>query len=183
MGILLNLSNALDKQEILRSEIRKISEPLSSDNMRNLPYLRACIKESLRLYPVAPVNSRTTKQDLVLDDIVIPKNTDVIMPTISLMRDEKHFDNANEFIPERWIRGNDLCKARDPFAYLPFGFGPRACVGKRIAMMELEVVLINILKNFKVQYYHSKQNAFVPQFINIPNLPLKFTFRNILEDE
>lgn len=96
---------------------------------------------------------------------------------ITLMRDENYFNKANEFVPERWLRGNDLCEVRDPFAYLPFGFGARACVGKRIAMMELEVVIIHILKNFKVQYYHSQDNAFLPQFINVPNLPLKFTFR------
>lgn len=155
-----------------------IEEPLSTDNMKNLPYLRACIKESLRLYPVAPVNSRTTTQEIVIQDFTIPKNTDIIMPMTTLMRDEMYFSNADQFVPERWLRGNELCKVSDPFVYLPFGFGARACVGKRIAMMELEVVLINILKNFKVQYYHSKENAFHPQFINVPNIPLKFTFRN-----
>ncbi|KAL5278663.1 hypothetical protein ACFFRR_003348 [Megaselia abdita] len=178
VGLLLNLSADLNKQEILRKEIESIEEPLSFDNMKNLPYLRACIKESLRLYPVAPVNSRTTTQEIVIQDFRIPKHTDIVMPMINLMRDEQYFQNANHFIPERWLRGNEHFKVRDPFVYLPFGFGPRACVGKRIAMMELEVVVINILKNFKIQYYHSRNNAFVPRFINVPNLPLKFTFRD-----
>uniref|UniRef100_T1GAH4 Cytochrome P450 n=1 Tax=Megaselia scalaris TaxID=36166 RepID=T1GAH4_MEGSC len=171
VGILLNLSTALDKQEILRSEILKIEGPITSDKMKSLPYLRACIKESLRLYPVAPVNSRTTTQAIEIGDYEIPKNTDIIMPMISLMRDENYFRNSNEFIPERWLRGDEMCDSKEPFVYLPFGFGPRACVGKRIAMMELEIVLINILRNFKVQFYHSTNDAFFPQFINIPNIP------------
>ena len=67
-----------------------------------------------------------------------------------MLREEKHFSNNREFIPERWLRQQSdtpVCphqaevKAQNPFVFLPFGFGPRTCIGKRFAEMEIEVLI------------------------------------------
>lgn len=76
---------------------------------------------------------------------VMSLQTDVLMPTSLMMTDEQIFKNALSFEPERWLRdaaGNTApTKALNPFAYLPFGFGSRSCVGRRLAEMEIQILM------------------------------------------
>lgn len=91
------------------------------------------------------------------------------MANIIAMRDEVHFPNASEYLPERWLKGNqpDACpakKASNPFVYLPFGFGPRSCIGKRIAVMELNIILKRLLEKYEVEYHYGDlkyRNGFI----------------------
>lgn len=76
-----------------------------------------------------------------------------------VMREEQHFKDGNAYMPERWLKGNHplACpahKATNPFVYLPFGFGPRACVGRRIATLELDVILKRLLEKYRVEYHY-----------------------------
>lgn len=181
MGCLLSLAKNQDKQDILREEFRQIpNEFITAKDLNNLPYLRACIKESLRLYPVVSANARSVGQDIVVGGYKIPKGVTVGMPMHVLMHDDQYFKNPKQFVPERWIKGSEHYKGNsDPFIYLPFGFGPRSCIGKRLSNMELEVVLINIIKNFKVEFNHSTDNAFKSNTVNVPNIPLQFKFSDL----
>lgn len=65
------------------------------------------------------------------------------MASIILQNDPKYFSEANKFIPERWLRENaeKSDKLSNPFVYLPFGFGPRSCIGRRFAELEINVML------------------------------------------
>lgn len=145
--------------------------------MKNLPYLRACIKESLRLHPVLPANFRSAGHDVVLSNHNIPKGTDIVMPVQILMRDEKHYVRPDEFIPERWMKESPFYHGnKDPFIFLPFGFGPRMCIGRRISEQELEIALLVILRNFKIEFHYDTKDPFITNFINVPNIPLKFKF-------
>lgn len=180
-GCLLSLAKNQDKQDLLREEIRQISNDfLKPSDLNNLPYLRACIKESLRIYPVVSANARSVGQDVIIGGYEIPKGETVGMPFHVLMHDEKYFKSPKQFLPERWIKGSEHYKGNsDPFIYLPFGFGPRSCIGKRLSNMELEVVLINIVKNFKVEFNYSTDNAFKSNTVNVPNIPLQFKFNDL----
>lgn len=179
-SILLSLAKNPDKQSKLREEVMAMKEPLTRESLNSAPYLRACIKESIRMYPVTFGNGRAVVRDVVIGGYQIPKDTMTLMVFQPLYRDEKYYKNPDQFIPERWIRESDLYQGQqDPFVFLPFGFGPRACVGKRISNMELEIGTINIVKNFLVEFNYPLENAFASRLLNVPIIPLKFKFTDI----
>lgn len=170
-----------EKQEKLRKTILEIlpneSDCLNEENMKNLPYLRACIKEALRLYPVISGMSRQAGSDMILSGYQIPKGTNVICWPQLFYRDEKYFQNPNDFIPERWIR-NDTWNKQFQSYFMPFGFGLRACIGKRIANMEMECLLTNLIRNYKIECEMENYN-FKSTFINVPIGEMKFKITKI----
>ncbi|XP_023294457.2 cytochrome P450 CYP12A2-like isoform X1 [Lucilia cuprina] len=194
-GLLLCLAKNPEKQAKLREEVRQIlphkDSEFTEEACKNMPYLRACIKESLRVYPLTVGNARSPANDVVLSGYRIPKNTRVSMVSIALLRDENHFPRANEYLPERWLRmqketnTNQMTTSAHPlrpscpFVYLPFGFGPRTCIGRRIVEMELELGIARIVRNFQIEFNHPTDNAFKSVLMNVPNIPLKFKFTDI----
>lgn len=111
--------------------------------MVNMPYLRAVIKESLRMRPVAGATARKSIQNLVLSGYAVPKGVDMIMSQMLMSENDQFFGRGSEFLPERFLKekSNPELKGDNPFAFLPFGFGTRMCIGKRFAELELEIVI------------------------------------------
>ncbi|KAH8264316.1 hypothetical protein KR038_006388 [Drosophila bunnanda] len=191
-GLLLCLAKNPEKQEKLREEVMKVLPQKDSEfteaSMKNVPYLRACIKESQRIYPLVIGNARGLTRDSVISGYRVPAGTFVSMVSISAITSEEHFPKASDFLPERWLRSandsaggcpaNDL-KTKNPFVFLPFGFGPRMCVGKRIVEMELELGVARLLRHFTVEFNHPTRNAFRSALVNLPNIPLKFKFTDL----
>ncbi|SPP87662.1 blast:Probable cytochrome P450 12a4%2C mitochondrial [Drosophila guanche] len=189
---LLCLAKNPEKQAKLREEIMKVLPDKDSEctveSMNNVPYLRACLKESHRLYPLVVINGRVLNRDSVLSGYQVPAGTNVLMIPGSLLSSGEHFPQADKFLPERWMRNstdatsecpaNDL-KLKNPFVFLPFGFGPRMCVGKRIADMELELGIARLIRNFNIEFNHPTENAFRSELISFPNIPLKFKFTDL----
>ncbi|XP_037952274.1 cytochrome P450 CYP12A2-like [Teleopsis dalmanni] len=190
-GIMLCLAKNPEKQQKLREELFRLmpekDTPFTEDIRKELNYMRCCIKEALRLYPLGPGNTRTVQNDVVLSGYQVPMGTQVFMMAASVLKDEANFSRASEFIPERWIRqkkqDSTECpasmKTTNPFIYLPFGFGPRVCIGKRVAELELELGVARIIRNFKVEFNHSTENVFKPLIFNVPNIPLQFKFIDV----
>uniref|UniRef100_A0A182M3X7 Cytochrome P450 n=1 Tax=Anopheles culicifacies TaxID=139723 RepID=A0A182M3X7_9DIPT len=186
VGILYCLAKHPDKQARLREELRTImpskDTPLTASMMSNLPYLRACIKEGIRLFPPTAGNFRATGRDMVLQGYRIPKDTDIAMGSLVLMRDENYFVRSKEFLPERWLndRDADIPSAKDvnPFIFLPFGFGSRSCIGKRLAMMEMEVVLARLVRQFHFRWNYEDYKVRTT-VINLPGSPLRFEVRDV----
>ncbi|XP_037044398.1 probable cytochrome P450 12b2, mitochondrial [Bradysia coprophila] len=183
-NLLYHLAKNPFKQEKLRDEVMKIlptvDSKLSTTSLGSVPYMRACIKETMRLTPPIPVNMRGTGRNLVLQGYQIPKNTDVAMFGALLHLDDNHFTRSAEFIPERWLSGTDVMegcpnngRSDNPFAFLPFGFGSRACIGKRFAEMEIAIVLLRILREFRVEWHYGPLK-YVQAFIVTPTNDLKF---------
>ena len=118
-----------------------------------LPYLRACIEESLRVRPpssfglprIVPKGGRQIAGQFV------PEGVTVSVPTYSLLRDETAFDNATEYIPDRWMTDDPEKKRRMMNNHLPFSTGPRACIGRNIAYFEQTVLIATILKFYDCQ--------------------------------
>ncbi|MGB5812123.1 MAG: cytochrome P450, partial [Polyangiales bacterium] len=114
------------------------------DDLPELPYLEMVIKESLRLLPSVWAYAREPQRDIVLEGYFIKKGTPVTISHIAMGRNEKYFDNPTEFRPERWTR--EFERSLPKGAYTPFAQGPRVCLGKQFAMMEMRIVLGTLLQ-------------------------------------
>ncbi|OCT63308.1 hypothetical protein XELAEV_18044406mg [Xenopus laevis] len=135
-------------QQIVQN-LEKDQVPTAED-VPKIPLVRAVVKETLRLFPVLPGNGRVTQDDLVLDGYLIPKGTQLALCHYSTSFDDKCFPAAEEFKPERWIRSGNL-ERKENFGSIPFGYGIRSCIGRRIAELELHLLLIQLLQNFEIK--------------------------------
>ncbi|CAK1551625.1 unnamed protein product [Leptosia nina] len=147
ISILYFLAQNPEKQEKLREEI------ISEDPKQS--YLKACIKEALRLIPITPANLRKVSKEYDVLGYRIPKDALVIMNHGVLCKMEEHYPKPDEFIPERWVvdKSDPLYYGHaHPFAYSPFGYGTRSCIGRRIAQLQMESFVPKIVRNFHVSW-------------------------------
>jgi cytochrome P450 len=120
---------------------------IAYDKVKHLPYLRACLDESLRLFPPTPHGlPRETPPDgtNILGDY-IPGGITVAMSAFVAHRNESTFPQANEYIPERWL--GEESKSLQPF-FLAFSAGARGCIGRNISYLEQTVVLASVLRRY-----------------------------------
>lgn len=121
--------------------------PQSHEELSRLPYVEACANETMRLKPVAPINSVEAARDTVVGNVQIPKGTLLMC----LMRpggmDERRFPDAADFDPQRWLGANAAAPKR---ASMPFGAGPRLCPGRYLAMLEIKMVAAMLLGGFEI---------------------------------
>ncbi|CAG5114934.1 unnamed protein product [Candidula unifasciata] len=129
-----------DVQARIRNEISKVlgdsTEP-DYDKCNSLKYTEAAISETLRMYPPVHLLSRLAERDISFKGVQIPAHTGITVPLFNIGRDPEFFEDPDSFKPERFLNEN---KANiNSITYLPFGFGPRACIGMRLAIMELKI--------------------------------------------
>lgn len=132
----------------LREELRRVvgQRPISNEDLPRLEYTSAVIKETMRLYPPAYVLARRATEDVVIGGFDVPRGSEVIVWTYFTHRDPLVYPEPEQFRPERFF-GED--EARIPkCAYVPFGAGPRACIGKTFAMAEAVVALASIARQW-----------------------------------
>lgn len=184
-GILYCLATHPEKQDKLREELRTIlpkkDSPLTSESMRSLPYLRACIKEGMRLYSPVFGNLRAAGRDIVLQGYQIPKGTDVAMASMIVQQDDRFIPRAKEFLPERWLKQTEGCpsiKDAHPFVYLPFGNGPRTCIGRRLAMLEMEILVSRITRLFDYRWNYGELQM-KATLVNTPVNELRFQMKEV----
>lgn len=144
-----NLATHPDIQRKLQMEIDEAfpnKEPLTYDTLMKMEYLDMVINESLRMYPPFGRMDRVCKKTIELKGIIIPKDTVILIPIYALHHDPKHWPEPEEFRPERFSKENK--DSVNPFAYLPFGAGPRNCIGFRFAQATLKAAITRILQRF-----------------------------------
>ena len=174
-----------DKQEVLRQEVLSVlgNETMATPTMlAEMPYLKAWVRETLRLYPVLTAISRVLPTDIILSGYHIPAGTQVDCFSYFMSHDEGVFENAQEFKPERWLRDKEQLESRkfndakEVFSSIPFGFGTRMCLGRRIAELELHLLLARIVQQLEIDY---PPGYIVQPFFRgvvIPDRPLRVKF-------
>ncbi|NXE67494.1 CP3A9 protein, partial [Calcarius ornatus] len=141
-----------DVQEKVLQEIDTVlpnKAPLTYEAIMKLEYLDMTVNETLRVYPLGGRIERTCKKDVEINGVIIPKGVVVTIPPYVLHRDPDYWPNPDEFRPERFSKENK--ESIDPYTYLPFGAGPRNCIGMRFALLILKVAIVSLLQHFTFQ--------------------------------
>uniref|UniRef100_A0A4W4GZ29 unspecific monooxygenase n=1 Tax=Electrophorus electricus TaxID=8005 RepID=A0A4W4GZ29_ELEEL len=144
-----NMATNPESMKKLQEEIDQTfpdKAPVEYDAVMNMDYLDAALNESLRLYPVASRLERVCKKTVEINGLTIPKDTVVMIPVYSLHRDPEYWTDPDTFNPERFTKENK--ELIDPYAYMPFGAGPRNCIGMRFALVSMKLAIVQILQNF-----------------------------------
>ncbi|KAI4462638.1 kicstor complex protein c12orf66 [Holotrichia oblita] len=151
--LLYHLARFPRTQQKLYDEIKSLPAKIDKNMLMNLPYLKACIQESLRLQPPMPILNRILTKDIVVHGYKIPKGTYMLIATkLSSLREE-HFEDSLKFKPERWMYP-ELGKDMESMATIPFGHGAKACLAKDLAEAELSLLIYKLLRKFRVEYHY-----------------------------
>ena len=153
-----------------------IGNDLKVQDLAKMKYLMACIKEAMRLSPTSSGNLRVIENDVVIQGYEVPKGTMIWWMHSIINFDENVFANPNQFMPERWI---DNKKEIPKFANRQFSHGPRMCVGKRFADLELQIAIHKIISNFNIKWMRSEPMTVHQELVNVPDHPLDFKFTDI----
>jgi cytochrome P450 len=141
-------------REAVMTEFGETTDNISFQTLKRCEYLKHVVNETLRLYPIVPVNARRANCNTTLprgggpdemDPIYIEKGTNVQYCTYALQRNKEFWgDDSDEFRPERWMEGKKVI----PWTYIPFNGGPRICLGQQFALTEASYVLVRIVQTF-----------------------------------
>ncbi|XP_011164433.3 probable cytochrome P450 6a14 isoform X2 [Solenopsis invicta] len=158
-------------QDKVRKEIDEMlvkHGDLTYDAINDMTYLHKVINETLRKYPSLPILNRicTEEIDLPTTNIRIPKGTLITVPVLGVHRDPSIYPDPDKFDPERF--NVDKVKERHPYAYIPFGEGPRNCIGSRFGYLQMKIGLVSLLSKYKFKL-HSRTPV-----------PLNFSERSIV---
>uniref|UniRef100_A0A8C6LGW4 unspecific monooxygenase n=1 Tax=Nothobranchius furzeri TaxID=105023 RepID=A0A8C6LGW4_NOTFU len=120
--------------------------PIEYQALMEMEYLDCVINESLRIYPIAPRLERVAKASVEINGLLIPKDMVVLVPTWPIHRDPELWPEPEKFKPERFSKANK--EKIDPYTYMPFGAGPRNCIGMRFALVMMKLAIVEILQRY-----------------------------------
>ena len=168
-----------DPASLARLEAEVDAAPLDTtepaDWSRCLPFTEAVLKESLRLYPSAPMLARTSKEWDLVTGLPVPAGTDVLVSTWLLHRQRDIWDQPDAFVPDRFL--GDAASAIPRDAYLPFGLGPRVCIGARFAMMEMVIVMASLARRLRLDFAGERDPVPVMRITLQPDTDMPMTIR------
>ncbi|XP_030035572.1 cytochrome P450 4d8 [Manduca sexta] len=150
--VTLMLSRHLHVQDKVYKELQNVfndtDRPVTPKDLTQLNYLEAVIKETLRLYPPAPLTIRKIDKDVTIPSgLTLVKGSSFAIHMWAINRNPQYWgQDADEFKPERFINGAPL----HPAAFSTFSFGPRNCIGYKYAILSMKTVIANLLRNFQL---------------------------------
>ncbi|MBN3319550.1 CP24A protein, partial [Atractosteus spatula] len=171
-----NLSrNPCAQGKLLREikDVVPVNQVPTTELLKRMPYLKACLKESMRLSPSVPFTSRTLDKETVLGDYVLPKGTILMINSHAMGSNEEYFDDGKQFKPERWLQQNHTI---NPFTHVPFGIGKRMCIGRRLAELQLQLALCWIIREFEIVPTDSDPVEAIHSGTLVPNRELPVAF-------
>lgn len=140
----------------IRTAFKSVEDIKIGPELHSCRYLHACIDEAMRLSPsFGGIFARQALPGGIwVDDCFFPAGTEIATPVYALHHQERYHPDAFAFKPTRWLAGEDVSAvdiAREQAGYMPFGFGPRACVGKSLAYAEMKIVLARLVFEFDMR--------------------------------
>ncbi|XP_073422190.1 1,25-dihydroxyvitamin D(3) 24-hydroxylase, mitochondrial-like [Dendrobates tinctorius] len=177
LWLILNLSRHDDVQKKILKEIQTVLSPgtfPSADHLQKMPYLKSCIKESMRVTPTVPFTSRTLDEDTNLGGYLIPQGTIAMINFHAMAWSDDYFPDAQLYKPERWMKPRSTVS---PFASTPFGIGKRMCIGRRLAELQLQLTLCWILQNFHISNTDTEPVKAIASGMMIPTRKLPVVFK------
>ncbi|XP_075748093.1 putative cytochrome P450 301a1, mitochondrial [Rhipicephalus microplus] len=179
--LLFQLAKNQEAQKKVRQEVQAAVEENSRTIMpepENMPFLQACLKESLRLMPPSPGIYRVLDHDAVMSGYVVPAGVPIFIDYYVAGRITENFDNPEVFLPERWLKVQREDLHFDRYASLPFSFGPRMCPGRTIAELQVCLLASKILLKYEV-HCDKEDIDFHRRLGNVPNESVDFSFKRI----
>ncbi|XP_078275460.1 1,25-dihydroxyvitamin D(3) 24-hydroxylase, mitochondrial [Rhinoraja longicauda] len=173
-----NLSRNTKAQEKLYEELLRVlpeDQAPTAEDIRKMPYLKACLKESMRITPSIPFTSRTLDEETLLGDYLLPKGTTLTISYHALGWNEENFDDGMQFKPERWLQDKDKI---NPFAHMPFGVGKRMCIGRRLAELQLQLAICWLVRKYKIVATDEDLVESLNFGIMVPNRNIPVAFHN-----
>ncbi|RBA20133.1 hypothetical protein FPRO05_08578 [Fusarium proliferatum] len=176
------LSQDQKSQQRLRTEIIKLSaNDMTAKSIDELPYLDNVIREALRLYSPTLIIPWEALEDIEIAGVRIPKGTTVqLVPAITQLNPEVWGPDVETFNPDRWdhLSGDSL----SPYAMETFSNGPRMCPGKALALLNMKVLLVGLIKDFKIESTEDNEVEFRNPSLTLKSKrPLQFKVQRIGE--
>ncbi|WP_263377352.1 cytochrome P450 [Granulicella paludicola] len=165
--------------ERVRQEFDSVlgDHPLGPMDMPKLEFTTQVIQEGLRLYPPFWMIDRLAVADDRVGDVEIPAGSTVIVHVYGAHHARNHWKNPESFDPERFVKGSE--KLRTPFTYLPFGGGPRVCIGNHFAMLQMLMILSNLLRNYEFDLTPGQSIEARPMVILRPKNGIRMAFTKV----
>lgn len=140
-----------DVEVQIRAELERVlgGRPPRIEDLASLPYTSHVLKESLRLYPPAYALDRRAIADVEIGEYRVPRDSVLFINIFGIHRRPDVFDTPDRFRPERWAK--DMERTLPRCAYMPFGAGPRTCIGNHFALLEAQVILATLLQRVRLQ--------------------------------
>ncbi|XP_028985122.1 cytochrome P450 4B1-like isoform X1 [Betta splendens] len=165
--ILYSLACHPEHQRICRNEIMEVldgKDTMDWKDLNKIPYTTMCIKESLRLYPPAPIIFRTiTKPMTFVDGRSLPEGSHFCVSVYGIHRNATVWENPNVFDPLRFLPEN--VSKRSPHAFVPFSVGPRNCIGQNFAMNEMKIATALTLKKYELIEDPTRKPKIIPKVL------------------
>ena len=147
---------------------------MDNANLEKMSYLRAVLKETLRMHPPAILMSRMIEGPFEIAGYRIDKKVNYLPAHAFMCLSDRYVNDPMEYRPERWLRDHPLKEDVHPFVMLPFGHGPRMCVGRRFAEQEAKILVCKMVQNFRIEW-HRKDLGTMVETLAKPDAPINLT--------
>jgi cytochrome P450 len=157
-----------------RAEVRQVlgnSTSPTVDQLSELHYLEACAHETMRLRPVAPIIALQALRDTVVGDVQVPSGTVLINVMRRDSVSDEHLPRAAAFEPERWL-ADASTQSLVKRVSMPFGAGPRMCPGRYLALLEMKMAMVTLLKHFDIENVFTDDGQPAPECLQFSMMPV-----------
>jgi cytochrome P450 len=170
------LSSRPDCVERLREEFDSVlgGEPLTYSHVPKLEFAAQVMQEGLRLYPPFWMIDRMALSDDRVGELVIPRGSTVVVFIYGVHHSPRHWENPERFDPERFTKPNE--RLHTPYAWLPFGAGPRGCIGGNYATLQIFMILSVLLRKYEFQLVPGQAIEAHPMVILRPKHGIRMNF-------